>query len=61
MTLIFIVTGFSLITNEVIGDIDSNKTPPTHHEVMATADQRGRDMQKLVAALAKKLKDQHNR
>ncbi len=53
----FIVIGFSLITNEVICEIDSNKTPPTHQEVMETADQRGKDMQLLVAALAKKLKN----
>ncbi len=54
--IIIIIIGFSLITNEVISDIDSDQTPPSHQEVMETADKRAKSMQSLVAAIVKEIK-----
>ena len=47
--------GMSLITNMVILEHDSDKEPPNHKEVMDTADQRARDMRKLVKCVIEKL------
>ena len=54
---IHLSAGFSLITNMTIMDIDSEKEPPSHREVMETANQRAKDLQILVATLAAKLAD----
>lgn len=46
----------SLVTNECIMDVDSNKPPPNHKEVMETANNRARDLQHLVTATVEKFK-----
>ncbi|OQV21446.1 Purine nucleoside phosphorylase [Hypsibius exemplaris] len=47
------VIGFSLISNMVIQDEDSDETP-NHEEVLATGIQRTKDMQDLVAGIISK-------
>ncbi|KAL5467629.1 hypothetical protein EMCRGX_G031888 [Ephydatia muelleri] len=51
------VLGLSLVTNEVIQDNDSEKPEPNHKEVMEMADQRAKDMQKLVTSFLLKVKE----
>lgn len=46
--------GFSLITNMVIMEHDTVREEPNHKEVMETANQRAKDMQKLVKAIVGK-------
>ena len=47
--------GISLITNVVILEHDSEKTPPTHQEVMETGMMRAADMHRLVKTVIEKL------
>ena len=47
--------GFSLITNMVIFDYDSDQPAPNHQEVIDTADQRAKDMQLLVKTVVSKM------
>ncbi|XP_041378684.1 purine nucleoside phosphorylase-like [Gigantopelta aegis] len=52
------ILGISLITNMVITENDSDKTPPDHKEVMETATMRAKNLQLLVKTIAGRLQDQ---
>ena len=47
--------GFSMVTNVVILEQDSDKIPPSHQEVMDTANARAKDLQLLVKTIVGKL------
>ena len=47
--------GMSLITNCVILEHDSEKTPPSHQEVIESGRMRAIDMHRLVKAVIKKI------
>jgi len=47
--------GFSLITNMVVMDIDTDAVEPNHEEVLETSKRRALDMQKLVKAVVSKM------
>lgn len=49
------VLGISLITNKVIMSPDSTHPPPTHQEVMDTANRRAKDLQLLVKTVVHKV------
>ena len=49
--------GMSLITNVVILEHDSEKTPPSHQEVIETGQMRAIDMHRLVKAVIEKVAD----
>ena len=52
---IYTTAGMSLITNVVILEHDSEKTPPSHQEVIETGQMRAIDMHRLVKAVIEKL------
>ena len=47
--------GLSLVTNKVVTEYDSDTAPPTHQEVMETAQMRARDLEQLVKRTLHKL------
>ena len=53
----YITAGMSLITNVVILEHDSEKTPPSHQEVMETGRMRAIDMHRLVKTVIEKLSE----
>ena len=53
--MIYSFLGFSLITNMVVMDIDTDAAEPNHEEVLETSQRRAMDMQKLVKAIVSKI------
>ena len=47
--------GFSLITNMVVMNIDTDAAGPNHEEVLETSQRRAVDMQNLVKAVVSKI------
>lgn len=47
--------GFSLITNAVVMDTDTDAVGPNHQEVLETSQRRALDMQRLVKAVVSKI------
>ena len=47
--------GFSLITNAVVMDVDSDVAGPNHEEVLETSQRRAIDMQTLVKTVVSKI------
>ena len=55
LTNTYPTAGMSLITNVVILEHDSEKTPPSHQEVIETGQMRAIDMHRLVKGVIEKL------
>ena len=55
LSLFLSLSGFSMVTNVVILELDSDAIPPSHQEVMDTANTRAKDLQLLVKTIVGKL------